>query len=318
MNSETYSQNDFNFLPFSNRDDDVNSLEYNINTQNPYTSNIIGKYEKISNIKPECPSFNNFDGPPKSPKSDMNLENEKNNFGVDINYIEQNENKIIFNSKDFTSSNFQKQTIRNPFKSNKPSEPDKFENSVSTNPNTKKIKKQEKKEKNENKKNLKIKTKRIIINVLIDYTNYTIKKVYGGKIGNGVFNQKIIRQIKSSEIENITINHIKQLLHKTIKEILSTDISKKYTSVLSNFNEKIINDLLNEENEDKRKIFNDLFNKTFLDWILMLFDPKGELKDVYEEELHKNKKRDENEINKINQMIKNFEVEFLNKKKVDE
>ena len=46
----------------------------------------------------------------------------------------------------------------------------------------------------------------------------------------------------------------------------------------------------------------------------MLSDPKDELKDLYEKELYK-KKRYENEIYKINEMIKNFEVEFLNLKK---
>ena len=145
------------------------------------------------------------------------------------------------------------------------------------------------------------------------YINGIIKKVYGGKIGQGI-NQKRIRKIESSESENINIAHNRILLKKSLKEILSRDISKKYTSVLSDTNKKIINDLLNEENEDKRKIFNDLFNKTFLDWILMLSDPKDELKDLYEKELYK-KKRDENEIYKINEMIKNFEVEFLNLKK---
>ena len=147
MNLETYSQNDFNSFPFSNRDDDVNSLEYNKYTQNPYTSNIIEKYEEISNFEPECSSFKISDEPAENPKSDMNLEDEKDNFNMNINYIEQNENKIIFYSQDFASSNFQKQIIQNPFKSNKPSEPDKFENSLSTNPKTKKKKSGKKRKK---------------------------------------------------------------------------------------------------------------------------------------------------------------------------
>ena len=79
-------------------------------------------------------------------------------------------------------------------------------------------------------------------------------------------------------------------------------------------NAKIINDLLNEENEEKRKIFIDLFSMKFSGWILMLSDPKGELKDLYEEELSKKNKRCKNEINELSHMIKNFEKEFLNEK----
>ena len=75
-------------------------------------------------------------------------------------------------------------------------------------------------------------------------------------------------------------------------------------------NKKIIDLLLNEESKEKRKIFTDLFNKTFLDWISMLSDPEGQLKVIYEKELYKRKK-DENEINQIKQIIKNFESQFL-------
>ena len=122
-----------------------------------------------------------------------------------------------------------------------------------------------------------------MFNTLIKYINSIIRKVYGGKIGEGIINQKIIR--------------------------------KRYTSVLiPNMNAKIINDLLNEENEEKRKIFIDLFSMKFSDWILKLSDPKGELKDLYEEELSKKNKRCKNEINELSHMIKNFEKEFLNEK----
>lgn len=127
---------------------------------------------------------------------------------------------------------------------------------------------------------------------MILYSNNIIMKVYGNKIGEGVINKKIIRKINPLESNNITIAHNKILLKNTLREILSTDISERYTSVIqSNINEKIINDLLNEENEDKRQIFNDLFNKTFSDWILMLSNPVGELKDLYEKVLYKGKKR---------------------------
>ena len=174
----------------------------------------------------------------------------------------------------------------------------------------------EKQKNKKNKKNKKKKVKKIVFNTLIKYINSIIRKVYGGKIGEGLINKKIIRNINPSEKEKITIAHNKQLLNKTLKEILSAEkISGRYTSVLiPNMNAKIINDLLNEENEEKRKIFIDLFSMKFSDWILMLSDPKGELKDLYEEELSKKNKRCKNEINELSHMIKNFEKEFLNEK----
>ena len=310
MSSEKYSQNDLNSLHFFDIGDDVNSLGYN-KYENPYPLNIMEKY----GFEPDfCGGFL------ENPKSNVNTEdekdsknNEKDNSKRNINDIKQNENKVIYESHDF-SSNYRKQSIQNSIKSNDPSEPDKSEKSVSTNPSIKKMKKRKEKGKNTNKKVLKIKAKKIIMNTLISYMNDSIKKVYGGKIGEGVI-RKIIRAIKSSESENVTINHNRQLLYKTLKEIFSEDIGAKYTSVLPNNNKIIINDLLNEENEDKRKKFNDLFNKTFRDWVLMLSEPKGELKDLYEKELYKRKKKDENEVYKINEMIKNFEVEFLNIRK---
>ena len=112
MGSETYSQNDFNSLPFSYRDDDVNSLEFNKYTPNPYTSNIIEKYEEINNFEPEYSIFKNFEGSPKNPKSYINLEDEKDNFKMSKNYTEQNDNKIIYNLQDFANSNFQKKLFK--------------------------------------------------------------------------------------------------------------------------------------------------------------------------------------------------------------
>ena len=192
-----------------------------------------------------------------------------------------------------------------------------YEANDTTSPGTKKysVKKSKKIEKL-NKKKIKKKVKKIAVKSMIIYMNKIIQKEYGGEIGKGVINQKIIRNIDPSEIKNITIAHNKALLNKSLKEILSAKISKKYTSIspiIPDINKKIIDELLNEENEDKRKIFNDLFNKTFLDWLLMISDPKDELKDLYEK-IISNEKMNENEINKCKEMIKNFEKQFLNEK----
>ena len=157
------------------------------------------------------------------------------------------------------------------------------------------------------------KTKKIIINTSINYINKIILKVYNGKIGNGLY-QKFLRKVNRFENNNTKIIHNRELLNKTLKEILSADINGRYTSSPANINREIINKLLKEENEDKRKIFVNLFNKTFLDWLMLLSEPKDELKEIYEKELEKSTKGKIELLEEIKEFINNYEIEFLNKK----
>ena len=56
----------------------------------------------------------------------------------------------------------------------------------------------------------------------------------------------------------------KKLLKKTLKEIFFLDINKTITYLPEKFNKQLIIKLLNEEDLRRRKIFENLFNKTFL------------------------------------------------------
>ena len=158
--------------------------------------------------------------------------------------------------------------------------------------------------KNENKiKNIdnKIrKAKIIIINVIRQYINNQILKIYNKIKDNGIFST--LRKIDTSKINCAKKDFNMKLMEKSFKEIISLEINGKYTSPPSNVNERIINKLLNEKDESKRKIFNDLFNKSLKNWINDLKDPKDELKTIYEEEL---KLKDDQE--EIDEVIKNFE-----------
>ena len=158
--------------------------------------------------------------------------------------------------------------------------------------------------KNENKiKNIdnKIrKAKIIIINVIRQYINNQILKIYNKIKDNGIFST--LRKIDTSKINCAKKDFNMKLMEKSFKEIISLEIKGKYTSPPSNVNERIINKLLNEKDESKRKIFNDLFNKSLKNWINDLKDPKDELKIIYEEEL---KLKDDQE--EIDEVIKNFE-----------
>lgn len=70
-----------------------------------------------------------------------------------------------------------------------------------------------------------------------------------------------------------------EFLNKTLKEIFSENICTKYKFYKSDYNKKIINDLLKEKNEDIRKQFEKLFSLTFME---CLFHFRGE---KYKDEL---------------------------------
>ena len=108
--------------------------------------------------------------------------------------------------------------------------------------------------------------KKIIFDTLLKYDNDVISKVYNNNIGYGINTKKILR-IKHFQIQNTNTNFNKKLLNTTQGIIFSSEISTRYTNYPRNHNKILINKLLNEENVEKRKIFNDLFSKTFLECI---------------------------------------------------
>ena len=108
--------------------------------------------------------------------------------------------------------------------------------------------------------------KKIIFDTLLKYDNDVISKVYNNNIGYGINTKKILR-IKHFQIQNTNTNFNKELLNTTQGIIFSSKISTRYTNYPHNHNKILINKLLNEENVEKRKIFHDLFSKTFLECI---------------------------------------------------
>lgn len=114
--------------------------------------------------------------------------------------------------------------------------------------------------------NLQRKCKNLVLAYILEYVNYQIQKIYEGNIGNGIHIKKLLDINQEQKAPN-TLNHLKSFKNKTIKEIFSTVISKRYTSYLPNHNEIIINRILTEKDENKRKKFNKIFNLTFSDCI---------------------------------------------------
>ena len=108
--------------------------------------------------------------------------------------------------------------------------------------------------------------KKIIFDILLKYDNDIISKVYNNNIGYGINIKKILR-IKHSQIQNTNTLFNKELFSTSQGTIFSSDISSRYTNYPIEHNKLLINKLLNEENIEKRKIFYDLFSKTFLECI---------------------------------------------------
>ena len=105
----------------------------------------------------------------------------------------------------------------------------------------------------------------IIINNALKFINKKIKMIYNGNIGNGMNCKQLFSiQLKPNFF---TIDFIKNLLHKTLGEIFSDNISIKYTNYLANYNIMMIKKLLNEKDQDKRMYLEKLFGITFIQCI---------------------------------------------------
>ena len=184
-------------------------------------------------------------------------------------------------------------------------------------PNSPKINKNLEKEIDKTKKgskhNLIRKSKKVIIDTALIFINKIIFLVYNGNIGYGIF-KKELKKIDPNESQNTKVIDNINLLNKTLKDIFSTKINGKYTGFSPDINKKIIEELLNEKDESRKKIFTDLFSKTFLDFNLMLKEPKDELNKIYENILLKYSKKGNEALNGIKEIINNYEKVFLEMK----
>ena len=104
-----------------------------------------------------------------------------------------------------------------------------------------------------------------------------------------------------------------------MKEIFSDDISKKFKRHNIAHNKILINQLLNEKDEDKREIFQKIFNMTFLDCLncfrngTFVEEIDFEGLDKYCEKL-KSKGEEQLYITKLIYYVKNYEEIIRNKK----
>ena len=164
--------------------------------------------------------------------------------------------------------------------------------------------------------NLIRKCKHIILENAFKSINATIKKLYHNNIGAGD-NKKELKKINQGQIVSSKADYNKGFLNKTMKDIFSDNISTKYSRYSLDYNKILIQKLLNEEDEEKRRIFKTIFNLTFLDCIkyfrgdINIQELEGFIK---LDEACFPFKDDENYMIKFKNFILNYEENIMSKK----
>ena len=110
--------------------------------------------------------------------------------------------------------------------------------------------------------NLKRKCKKIVIENIIKFINNKIFEVYKGNIGKG-FIQKKLMKLNQFQIANGDVEFNKIFITKTLKEILSENITKRIQSYDPDHNKKVIEEIISE----KKEIFEKLFSLTFIECV---------------------------------------------------
>jgi len=215
----------------------------------------------------------------KSEKSDIN-----NNFISSISYLSPSPPFIEFSNDSLLSIN---SMIKEPFFLSK-------KKGIPKNNDIRKVKKN-------------------ICNSALKYANDKILKTFNYDIGNGI-NKRELKKIDPKYISNFKTDFNKQLLETTLGEIFSQNISAKITNFPKDFNKELINKLLNEEDLKKRKIFENLFNRTFLDCINHIkgkkkFNELTGLEKFFEKEINLKENGEE-----LKELFNNFEDTISSKK----
>ena len=103
-----------------------------------------------------------------------------------------------------------------------------------------------------------------ILKAIIRFINKKIEIDFNNNLGIGI-NLKQFLQISKKDLSHSKINFDQEFLRKTLKEILSFNISEKYSNYISTHNKNLVNYLLNLDNKGEN--YKKLFELTFLDCI---------------------------------------------------
>ena len=160
----------------------------------------------------------------------------------------------------------------------------------------------------------------VFIQKLKDFINAQISDIYIGNIGHGIFSKKLL-EIENTQFNNCSTLFNLALLNKTIADIFSYKINKKYTVYKLDHNIILINRLKNEKDKSKLEKINKLLNNTFLKCLEHLrgtqyYEGLEGLEKKYNEILNDLNKKGESEeyIEIFKDIIYNFEKYLYRKK----
>ena len=167
--------------------------------------------------------------------------------------------------------------------------------------------------------NLTKKSKNIILKYALKFINEKIEEIYQGDVGEGKF-KKELKIISQKNKVKSTVNIDKSFLDKNLKDIFSENISGRFNNFPKTYNKTLIESLLNEEDEEKKSYFIELFNITFSDCLDYFMDNKNNNKklegfvkfsSIKESLIHQEGK---NYIDAFIHFLKNFKDIINNKK----
>ena len=111
--------------------------------------------------------------------------------------------------------------------------------------------------------NLVRKVKCTLLDIITIFINSLLKEIDKNKTDNS--KKRELLKMNQGQIVSSKADYNKEFLKKPLKDILSDKISTKYTKYDPLHNKNIIDSLLNDENEELRLLFYNIFNMTFLD-----------------------------------------------------
>ena len=265
----------------------------------------------------------------KSPLNEM-PENFLYNFSIgqkfDLEYYRYFESWHTLENEDISSSSFYEfdfdgtnKNDTNPVLNNNQKETSNTNNSLlqqKRNNSDLEPKKEEKEEENcydkNNLDNFIRRIKKLAFNSILKYDNKVISEMYNNRLGHGINIKKLLKN-NHFQIKCTGTIFNKELLKKTQGEILSENITTRFTNFPRDHNKNLIINLLNEEDKVKKERFKNLFNKTLSECIDHLIGVKKSkdlegLEKIFENEL-KN-------IKKTKEYIENLKNIFNDYKKI--
>lgn len=107
--------------------------------------------------------------------------------------------------------------------------------------------------------NLKRECKHLVIESVMKFINDKIDEVYDNNIGCGVSIKRLFK-LNQSQKTNADVEFNKQFIQKTLKEILSDNITGQIKYYERDHNKRVINEII----EEKKEVFEKIFNLTFI------------------------------------------------------